>query len=838
MTIYRKLYISEPTQIANMSVIGDVFFRNDKLELEQIVNTSHFNSFLVTDVIDKRMHKKHLLDELVRRTGLRTQSLGTHKKVSAYFAPDDNGQYVVEDWAVKLSSDRRSFDISDKVQLSEHDNHLFDTANRFMKSYYSLTDIKDTLSYYTDKVSTANRVVVDQLINLFNRTSYKRHWNSRLADQKEILKDFKVRNYSDMIFLESLLVGQQRYFKKSYKKAMENESNKEAFSNLTRQLHSQIMEYKAPVYDRAKIAVKENWKKALETIDRIGVEMYNGNEALYIRDKEKALALANGSVDAVTSFLQNFASGIVSGIQEIPVVLNNAFDAIAEAEATRAELEAQNALALYNETVALMNQTKQSIIRTRNRLADTTGRLLSTALIAGSDAMDYLTLQNYKLGLKIEQMEALAAQKLNNGVEFTSAALENGYENMINAAVRLDLATEPGRKAFYDQVAKYAKSIGESPLHYLAMPVTGPLKAAMRTPRLAGGLITTILILTAMEAYSPTPADGLMLSEHFQSNLAEAKKMGLFDPSIAKYDNLVAAEFANQHLCLLDLMAKDFSVYAKGDSIPLTDGVVQIGGNHYIDRDFINSKMHFEGNVLNFADLPHFKNSGYPLEDKNVYVIDELPTLLSMMKASTDWLMSPFADRSFDVRSGFGKMRTLYIPSIDTTINRRHRGIDVKPDDYLWGEKVYIVAPAAGEIVYSGDMGQMGETDVIESRGKKIYLGHQKRESRKKRWVDFGDYVAQGDTLGEMGSTGWTTGKHLHIGLKIADSYGFIDPTIYFDPSLTAEGINQIVLAQYKALVGSDRVNEDAPILKKKGDPYVNVAPVRFASAQTPVSGL
>ena len=824
-----------------MSAIGDVFFRNDKIELEDIVNTSHFNGFLITDAVHKRMNKRKLLAELVQRTGLRNQSLGTTKGVNSFYVPNEDNTYTIDNWAIKLSDDRKSFDVSDKVTLSDHDNHLVSTANRFMKNYYSLTDIKDTMSYYTDKVSTANRTMVDQIINLFDRTSYKRHWSARLADQQGFLKDFKVRNYSDMLFLESLLVGQERYFKKSYKKAMENESNKAAFGEVTNLIRDNIMDYKAPVYDRAKVSVKENWKKALETIDRIGVEIYDGNEALYARNKERALALANGNVDAVTSFLQNSANRITSGIQGIPVVLNNAFDAITEAEATRIEIESQNAINMYEQLAPIGQSVKESIISTRDRVADRAGSLLSTALIAGSDAMDYLTLQNYKLGLQVEKLEALAAQKLTKGVEFTSAAVSTVYTNMIDSLVSFNLATEPQRKAFYQQIAQFGQSLKESPLHYLALPVTVPFNAVRKVPMGFAGLTTLLILGAAIKAYSPTPADAVMLSEHFESNLQKAKGMGLFDPSIIDHKSMVSYEFAHQHMQLLDLLQKEIHIFTKSDTLPSSSGIVTVDGNHYIDRDFLNSKMPYDGNVLNLTQLPHFENMGYvSIPNVDIYVMDKLPELLSMINSSKDWLMSPFGNRSFDIGSEFGKMRTLYIPSADTTVTRRHGGIDVKPTDLMWGETVYIVAPAAGEIVYSGDMGQMGETDVIETEGKKIYLGHQKREGRKKRWVNYGDTVAQGDTLGEMGSTGWTTGRHLHLALKFTDSYKFIDPTIYFDTSLTEEGINQIVLDQYKALVGLDMFNEDVPLLRKKVTPYQNKLPLTLANNSDPkqVSGL
>jgi murein DD-endopeptidase MepM/ murein hydrolase activator NlpD len=95
-----------------------------------------------------------------------------------------------------------------------------------------------------------------------------------------------------------------------------------------------------------------------------------------------------------------------------------------------------------------------------------------------------------------------------------------------------------------------------------------------------------------------------------------------------------------------------------------------------------------------------------------------------------------------------------------------HQGIDISV-----GMGTPIMASADGEVIQSGNNGDYGNcVQIKHANGYVTLYGHQSRIA-----TSMGKKVVQGQVIGYVGSTGTSTGAHLHFGVKDA-SGKFIDP--------------------------------------------------------------
>ncbi len=101
---------------------------------------------------------------------------------------------------------------------------------------------------------------------------------------------------------------------------------------------------------------------------------------------------------------------------------------------------------------------------------------------------------------------------------------------------------------------------------------------------------------------------------------------------------------------------------------------------------------------------------------------------------------------AFRYSSGFG-----------TRSGRQHRGIDMAGDR---GDPIY--ATADGNVTFSGTQSGFGNLVVItHANGFQTYYAHLNR-----RRVTVGTTVARGDRIGDMGTTGRSSGVHLHYEIR------------------------------------------------------------------------
>ena len=97
---------------------------------------------------------------------------------------------------------------------------------------------------------------------------------------------------------------------------------------------------------------------------------------------------------------------------------------------------------------------------------------------------------------------------------------------------------------------------------------------------------------------------------------------------------------------------------------------------------------------------------------------------------------------------------------------RQHNGIDLGGDT---GDRVR--AARSGEVILAGERGGFGNTIVLyHGLGYSTLYAHLSRIE-----VSEGQNVESGDRIGAIGSTGWSTGPHLHFELRIDGKA--VDPT-------------------------------------------------------------
>jgi len=110
----------------------------------------------------------------------------------------------------------------------------------------------------------------------------------------------------------------------------------------------------------------------------------------------------------------------------------------------------------------------------------------------------------------------------------------------------------------------------------------------------------------------------------------------------------------------------------------------------------------------------------------------------------------------WSVTSRFGQRRSYN----DGPVSSSHAGVD-----YGAKQGALVLAPAAGQVVLAEQLTVRGNA-VILDHGAGVHSGYW---HLWRIFVEEGDEVAQGDPLGRVGSTGLSTGDHLHWELRVGD---------------------------------------------------------------------
>ncbi len=134
-------------------------------------------------------------------------------------------------------------------------------------------------------------------------------------------------------------------------------------------------------------------------------------------------------------------------------------------------------------------------------------------------------------------------------------------------------------------------------------------------------------------------------------------------------------------------------------------------------------------------------------------------------------------DGDFRVSSDFGFRSDPFKGTNDF-----HYGVDLAA-----AEGTLVRSPVPGKVVFSGELRGYGNCVKIEDDAGKVYVfGHLKKNS-----VSEGDEVTKGTSIGEVGSTGKSTGPHLHFEVRASDGTA-INPETLFSFNQSKSGLAKL----------------------------------------------
>lgn len=141
--------------------------------------------------------------------------------------------------------------------------------------------------------------------------------------------------------------------------------------------------------------------------------------------------------------------------------------------------------------------------------------------------------------------------------------------------------------------------------------------------------------------------------------------------------------------------------------------------------------------------------------------------------------------------------------------SEHHSGVDlvaVAENDGAISD--YVVAFDAGEVIEAGYNSRSGYYCRIRHDETLVTLYcHFKKDTLR---VKKGDKVERGDILGYMGSTGRSTGAHLHLGVSLFGEW--IDPEKYFDKDLCE--VNKLTVNTERRILKRGALGDEVRLLQ------------------------
>jgi len=134
----------------------------------------------------------------------------------------------------------------------------------------------------------------------------------------------------------------------------------------------------------------------------------------------------------------------------------------------------------------------------------------------------------------------------------------------------------------------------------------------------------------------------------------------------------------------------------------------------------------------------------------------------------------------------------------------RHKGID-----FAGAKGLVVVSISSGVVVERRARGNWGNLVVVQDGDKKFYYAHLNEFK-----TFLGKDIQRGEEIGTVGSTGMSTGPHLHLGVKLRENW--VDPDPYL--TINEEDIENMNFEELKRELEKHFVKRDIRVNQDEQD--------------------
>lgn len=160
------------------------------------------------------------------------------------------------------------------------------------------------------------------------------------------------------------------------------------------------------------------------------------------------------------------------------------------------------------------------------------------------------------------------------------------------------------------------------------------------------------------------------------------------------------------------------------------------------------------------------KATGFNVTTNQLEEVDVTKALLDFNQTA----ILPVDQEHYQISSQFGERDNPFAKPGEVAKKEFHSGIDFSTTS-IFGKNIYSVSP--GEIVaVEDDKVGYGKYVIVQHNGYRTLYGHLSEYGK----YAVGDKVQEGSVIGKVGSTGRSTGPHLHFEVRIG--------TVTVDPAL------------------------------------------------------